>query len=58
MPWVKYPFHVKHDGVEYKPGEAIEVADATGHKLRGAVEIEAEPVVEKQRAKPRRKAEK
>ena len=56
MAWVKYPFHVKYNGVNYKPGEVIEVTAATGHKLRGAVEVE--PVVEKQRAKPRRKAEK
>ena len=39
MAWVKYPWHVKHDGVDYKPGEPIEVNDAAGHLLRGAVII-------------------
>lgn len=43
MAWVKYPCHVKHDGVDYKPGEPIEVADAAGHLLRGAVIAEAPP---------------
>lgn len=56
MSLVKYPYHVKYNGVDYKPGEEIEVADAVGHKLRGAVEVEAEPA--EKRAKPRRKAEK
>lgn len=41
MAWVKYPFHVKHDGVDYGPGEPIEVADAAGHLLRGAAITEA-----------------
>lgn len=50
MAWVKYPFHVKHDGVDYKPGESIEVADAAGHLLRSAVIAE-----EKQPVKPPRK---
>lgn len=58
MALVKYPYHVKHNGVDYKPGEVIEVDEAIGHKLRGAVEVEVDPVVEKQRVKPRRKADK
>lgn len=37
MAWVKYSYHVKHDGVDYAPGEPIEVDDAAGHLLRGAV---------------------
>lgn len=37
MAQVKYPWHVKHNGVDYKPGELIEVADAAEHQLRGAV---------------------
>lgn len=41
MAWVKYPYHVKHDGVDYNPGEPIEVADAAGHLLRGAAIAEA-----------------
>lgn len=55
---VKYPFHVRHNGVSYAPGEVFEVEDVTGHKLRGAIVVEVEPVVEKQRTKSRRKAEK
>lgn len=42
MARVKYPYHVKHDGVDYKPGEAIEVTDAAAHLLRGAVIAEPE----------------
>lgn len=42
MAWVKYPFHVKHDGVDYRPGEPIEVADAAEHLLRGAAIAEEE----------------
>lgn len=48
MPWVKYPFHVRHDHVEYAPGEVIEVADAAEHVERGATEVlhySAEPKV-------------
>lgn len=55
MAWIKYPFHVKHDGKEYKPGELIEVNDAAGYKLRGAVEVEIEPAHEQSAiAKPKR----
>ena len=43
MAWVKYPWHVKHDGVDYKPGEPIEVNDAAGHLLRGAVIAQEQP---------------
>lgn len=48
MPWVKYPYHVRHDHVDYAPGEVIEVADATEHVERGATEVvhySAEPKV-------------
>lgn len=59
MAYVKYPFHVKHNGVDYKPGDLIEVAEAVGHKLRGAVEVEVEAEPAEKRAKPtRRKADK
>ena len=59
MAWVKYPYHVKHDGCDYKPGELIEIADPAGHKLRGAEVVEA-PVqsVEKPVARRGRKPEK
>lgn len=39
MPYVRYPFAVKYQGTEYQPGAVIEVPDASGHILRGAVEI-------------------
>lgn len=55
MAWVKYPFHVKHDGIDYRPGEPIEVADAAGHLLRGAVIAEA-PARPEKPAKKRRAA--
>lgn len=59
MAWVKYPFHVKHDGCDYKPGELIEVADPAGHKLRGAEEVVVErEVEEKPTVKRGRKTEK
>lgn len=53
MAWVKYPFHVKHDGVDYGPGEPIEVADAAGHLLRGAAIAEAPAPAEKPARKRR-----
>lgn len=55
MAWVKYPFHVKHDGVDYGPGEPIEVADAAGHLLRGAA-IADSPVPTEKPARKRRAA--
>lgn len=54
MPWVKYPFHVRHDGVDYAPGEEIEVESAAGHVLRGATEV-ARSDEEPKEAKPRRR---
>lgn len=42
MMLVKYPYHVRHDGRDYAPGEPIEVEDAAGHLLRGAVIVEPE----------------
>ena len=47
---VKYPFHVRHNGVDYNPGEPFEVDNLEGHLMRGAV------VVEKQQ-RQRRKGE-
>ena len=54
MPWVKYPFHVRHDGVDYKPGEAIEVENAAEHILRGATE-EIRAAAAEQAVQPKRK---
>lgn len=54
MMLVKYPYHVRHDGRDYAPGEPIEVDDAAGHLLRGAVIAEADespkPAPKKRRA--------
>lgn len=55
MAWVKYPFHVKHDGTDYRPGEPIEVSDAAEHLLRGAAIAEA-PVQPEKPVKKRRAA--
>lgn len=33
---VKYPFHVRHNGVDYNPGVPFEVEDVEKHLLRGA----------------------
>ncbi|MBQ2433126.1 MAG: hypothetical protein II266_01735 [Clostridia bacterium] len=54
MPWVKYPFHVRHDGVDYAPGEEIEVESAAGHILRGATEV-VRPVEDPEKPQPKRK---
>lgn len=54
MAWVKYPYHVKHDGVDYKPREVIEVTDAAAHLLRGAVI--AEPAAPSKPARKRKAA--
>lgn len=42
MTLVKYPYHVRHDGRDYAPGEPIAVDDASDHLKRGAVIIEAD----------------
>ena len=34
--WVKYPFHVRHNGVDYNPGVPIEVDDVERHLRNGA----------------------
>lgn len=34
--WVIYPFHVRHNGVDYNPGVPIEVDDVDKHLQRGA----------------------
>ncbi len=33
---VKYPFHVRHNGVDYNPGVSIEVEDVEKHLRNGA----------------------
>lgn len=33
---VKYPFHVRHNGVDYNPGVPIEVEDVEKHLRNGA----------------------
>lgn len=38
--YVKYPYHIRHNGVDYKPGEPVEVDDPSGHLLRGAVMVQ------------------
>ena len=40
--WVKYPFHVRHDGVDYNPGVPFKVEDPENHVLRGAMLVEVE----------------
>lgn len=60
MPWVKYPFRVRHDGANYAPGETIEVPDVTEHVKRGATEVvrEVECPAEPKVAPAKRKATK
>jgi len=36
---VKYPFHVRHNGVDYSPGAPIEVENPEWHVSHGAVEV-------------------
>ena len=55
MPWVKYPFHVRHDHMDYAPGEVIEVADATEHVERGAEEVFLSTEEERKSAPKKRK---
>lgn len=54
---VKYPFRVKHDGRDYAPNEPIEVKDAAGHLLRGAVLVEESEPAKLPAKKRRAKAE-
>ena len=58
--WVTYPFHVRHNGVDYNPGVPIEVEDVEKHLRCGAkLATEAKPVretVEVPRRVGRRKA--
>ncbi len=42
MAIVKYPFHVKHKGVTYNPGDLITVDNPDDHVRRGAVLVEAD----------------
>ena len=39
MACICYPFHVKHAGRDYAPGEPIIVADAAPYIPHGAMEI-------------------
>lgn len=39
MALVAYPYHVKHDGIEYAPNAPIEVDDADVHVGKGATLI-------------------
>lgn len=43
MAIVKYPFAVKCDGVDYRPGAMIEVQNAEEHIAQGAVEVKRAP---------------
>lgn len=52
MPCIKYPFHVKHAGREYAPGEAIAVKDAAKYIAQGATLV---PENEAPKEKPARK---
>lgn len=36
---VKYPFAVRHDGIDYAAGEVIEIEDTT-HMVPGAIHTE------------------
>ena len=38
--WVKYPFHVRHNGVDYNPGVPISVEDPEACLKNGAVIVE------------------
>lgn len=40
--WVTYPFHVRHNGVDYNPGVPIEVEDVEKH-LRCGAKLATEP---------------
>lgn len=53
MAYIKFPFHVKHDGRDYRPGEAIEVDNPEMYLLRGAV-IADPPAAELPRPKRRK----
>ena len=53
MAMIQYPWHVKHMGVNYAPGELIEVEDAAEY-VRGGAVIAARDAPEAQ-ARPRRR---
>lgn len=48
---VKYPFHVKHKGKRYGPGEAVEVDDVEAAVAQGAQPVQTVPSG-KQKQKP------
>lgn len=57
MATVTYPYHVRHNGRDYKPGEPIEL-DAAKDDLRGEVNAEetekaAQPAKRRRTAKPK-----
>ena len=46
MPYIQYPFHVKHAGREYAPGEAIAVKDAAQYLAQGATLVHENEVLQ------------
>lgn len=46
---VKYPYHVRHNGVDYNPGEPFEVGSVEAHVQRGAIEVAQAEKPQKQR---------
>lgn len=40
---VKYPFHVKHKGKRYDPGETVEVDDVESAVAQGAQPVQPAP---------------
>lgn len=49
---VKYPFHVKHKGKRYGPGEAVEVDDVEAAVAQGAHPVQPAPT-----GRPKQKAQ-
>ena len=55
MNWIRYPFHVKHDGRDYAPGVPIMVENAEEYLARGA-ELVPEDEIPKDKPARRRTA--
>ena len=51
MEKITYPFHVKHGGKHYAPGEPIRVEDAQAYVKQGAVLL----TEEKKQGRPKKK---
>lgn len=49
---VKYPFHVKHKGKRYGPGETVEVDDVETAVAQGAEPVQSAPA-----GRPKQKAQ-